>query len=106
MVPHLVKGAVEIMQDMGASIPMALHLDHGDTFELTQSCINSGFSSVMIDGSHQPFAENTRLTRQVVDYAHERDVTVEAEFGVLAGVETRSPPQRPIIPSLGRWKNS
>ena len=87
MVPHLVKGAVEMMKDLGASIPIALHLDHGDTFELAQSCINSGFSSVMIDGSHHSFEENIRLTRQVVDYAHERDVTVEAELGVLAGVE-------------------
>ena len=87
MVPHLVKGAVEMMEAMGASIPIALHLDHGDTFELAKSCINSGFSSVMIDGSHHPFEENIRLTRQVADYAHERDVTVEGELGVLAGVE-------------------
>jgi len=87
MVPHLVKGAVAVMAAMGASIPMALHLDHGDSLELAQSCINSGFSSVMIDGSHLPFRENIRLTRQVVDYAHERDVTVEGELGVLAGVE-------------------
>jgi fructose-bisphosphate aldolase class II len=87
MVPHLVKGAVAVMAAMGASIPMALHLDHGDSLELAQSCINSGFSSVMIDGSHLPFQENIRLTRQVVDYAHERDVTVEGELGVLAGVE-------------------
>jgi fructose-bisphosphate aldolase, class II len=87
MVPHLVKGAVEMMEAMGAKIPIALHLDHGDTFELTKACINSGFSSVMIDGSHHPFEENIRLTRQVVDYAHERKVTVEGELGVLAGVE-------------------
>ena len=87
MVPHLVKGAVEMMEAMGARIPIALHLDHGDTLELAKSCINSGFSSVMIDGSHHPFEENIRLTRQVADYAHERDVTVEGELGVLAGVE-------------------
>jgi fructose-bisphosphate aldolase class II len=87
MVPHLVKGAVEMMEAMGAKIPIALHLDHGDTFELAKACINSGFSSVMIDGSHHPFEENIRLTRQVVNYAHERDVTVEGELGVLAGVE-------------------
>jgi fructose-bisphosphate aldolase class II len=87
MVPHLLKGALEIMEAMGARIPIALHLDHGDTFELAKSCINSGFSSVMIDGSHHPLAENVRLTRQVADYAHERDVMVEGELGVLAGVE-------------------
>ncbi len=87
MVPHLVKGAVAMMEALGAKIPIALHLDHGDTFELAMACINSGFSSVMIDGSHHPFEENIRLTRQVADYAHERDVTVEGELGVLAGVE-------------------
>jgi fructose-bisphosphate aldolase class II len=87
MVPRLVQGAVEMMAVLGARIPIALHLDHGDTLDLAQSCINSGFSSVMIDGSHHSFAENVRLTRQVVDYAHERDVTVEGELGVLAGVE-------------------
>ncbi len=87
MVPHLVKGAMAMMQEMGVSIPVALHLDHGDTFELAKSCIDTGFSSVMIDGSHHPYEENVRLARQVVEYAHERDVTVEAELGVLAGVE-------------------
>jgi fructose-bisphosphate aldolase, class II len=87
MVPYLVKGAVEMMKAMGAKIPLALHLDHGDTFELAKACINSGFSSVMIDGSHHPWEENIRLTRQVADYAHDRDVTVEGELGVLAGVE-------------------
>jgi fructose-bisphosphate aldolase class II len=87
MVPYLVKGAVEMMKDMGGNIPIALHLDHGDSFELAKSCINSGFSSVMIDGSHHPFQENVRLTAQVVKFAHERDVTVEGELGVLAGIE-------------------
>ncbi len=87
MVPHLVKGAVAMMEAMGARIPVALHLDHGDTFELAKACVNSGFSSVMIDGSHHPFEENIRLTRQVADYAHEQEVTVEGELGVLAGVE-------------------
>jgi fructose-bisphosphate aldolase class II len=87
MVPHLAKGAVEMMEAMGARIPIALHLDHGDTFELAKACINSGFSSVMIDGSHHSWEENIRLTRQVADYAHDREVTVEGELGVLAGVE-------------------
>jgi fructose-bisphosphate aldolase class II len=84
---YMAMGAVEIVKHSGIPIPIALHLDHGDSFELAKSCIDSGFSSVMIDGSHHPFDENTQLTKQVVDYAHERDVTVEGELGVLAGVE-------------------
>jgi fructose-bisphosphate aldolase class II len=80
-------GAVRMAQDLGVDIPIALHLDHGDTFELAKSCIDSGFSSVMLDGSHHAFEENAKLTQQVVAYAHERDVTVEGELGVLAGVE-------------------
>lgn len=68
-------------------IDIALHLDHGDTFELCKSVIDDGFTSVMIDGSHLPFEENIALTKQVVDYAHERGVTVEGELGKLAGVE-------------------
>ena len=85
--PYMAMGAVKMARDMGSSIPISLHLDHGDSFELAKSCIDSGFSSVMLDGSHHPFEENAALTRQVVDYAHERDVTVEGELGVLAGVE-------------------
>ncbi len=69
------------------AIPITLHLDHGDTFELCKSCIESGFSSVMIDGSHLPYEENIALTRQVVEYARPFDVTVEGELGVLAGIE-------------------
>ncbi|MEG1305396.1 MAG: class II fructose-1,6-bisphosphate aldolase, partial [Oscillospiraceae bacterium] len=68
-------------------LPIALHLDHGDTFELCKSCIDGGFSSVMIDGSHHSFAENIELTKQVVAYAHERGVVVEGELGRLAGIE-------------------
>jgi len=89
MLPHMVLGAMEVMREMGGSIPVALHLDHGDSFQLAKSCIDSGFSSVMIDGSHHPFEENARLTAQVVAYAHERDVTVEGELGVLAGIEDK-----------------
>ncbi|KJR40015.1 Fructose-1,6-bisphosphate aldolase, class II [Candidatus Magnetoovum chiemensis] len=86
---HLAMGAVEMMQSLsgGNPIPIALHLDHGDTFELCKSCIDTGFSSVMIDGSHHPFEENMKLAKQVVEYAHAHDVTVEAELGVLAGIE-------------------
>ena len=68
-------------------LPIALHLDHGDSFELCKSCIDGGFTSVMIDGSHLSFDENIELTRRVVEYAKERDVTVEGELGRLAGVE-------------------
>lgn len=69
------------------NLPIAVHLDHGDSFELCKSCIDGGFTSVMIDASHLPFEENIKLTKQVVDYAHPRGVVVEAELGRLAGVE-------------------
>jgi fructose-bisphosphate aldolase, class II len=72
---------------LGVNIPIVLHLDHGDTFELCKSCIDFGFSSVMIDGSHLKYEENVALTKKVVEYAHTHDVTVEGELGVLAGVE-------------------
>ncbi len=84
---YIAEGAVQMARAEGSAIPIALHLDHGDSFELARSCIDNGFSSVMLDGSHHPFDENARITRQVVDYAHEKDVTVEGELGVLAGVE-------------------
>ncbi|HIJ60151.1 MAG TPA: class II fructose-1,6-bisphosphate aldolase [Nitrospirae bacterium] len=83
----LAMGAVAMIKDAGSPVKFALHLDHGDTFELCKSCIESGFSSVMIDGSHHPYDENVKLTKQVVDYAHAHDVTVEGELGVLAGIE-------------------
>ncbi|MFP4364311.1 MAG: class II fructose-bisphosphate aldolase [Spirochaetia bacterium] len=84
---YLAQGAATLIKEKGASIPMALHLDHGDSYELCVSCIESGFSSVMIDGSHLSYDENVALTKKVVDYAHKHDVTVEGELGVLAGVE-------------------
>ncbi len=68
-------------------LPIALHLDHGDTFELCKSCIDGGFTSVMIDGSHHDYEENVELTKRVVDYAHKYNVTVEGELGRLAGIE-------------------
>ncbi len=83
----LAMGAVAMIRDAGSAVRFALHLDHGDTFELCKSCIDSGFSSVMIDGSHHSYEENIRLTKQVVEYAHAQDVTVEGELGVLAGIE-------------------
>lgn len=81
------RGAIEMMKKMGDAVPVALHLDHGDSFELCKDCIDSGFSSVMIDGSHLPYEENIALTKKVVEYAHKFDVTVEGELGVLAGIE-------------------
>jgi len=87
MLRYLAMGAVQMAREMGSTIPICLHLDHGDSFELCKSCIDSGFSSVMIDGSHLPYDENVALTRKVVEYAHQHDVTVEGELGVLAGIE-------------------
>lgn len=91
----MAEGAVKMAREMEKSlkcdqqIPITLHLDHGDTFELCKSCIESGFSSVMIDGSHHPYDKNVELTKQVVEYAHKFDVTVEGELGVLAGIEDK-----------------
>jgi fructose-bisphosphate aldolase class II len=89
LLKNMAKGAVEYAHELGCDIPIVLHLDHGDTFELCVDCIESGFSSVMIDGSSKPYDENAALTRKVVEYAHSRKdyVTVEGELGVLAGVE-------------------
>ena len=92
LLKYLAQGAVAMMKEHAREknvkeIPIALHLDHGDTFELCQSCVESGFSSVMIDGSHHPYDENVKLTRKVVEMAHANDVTVEGELGVLAGIE-------------------
>jgi len=85
---YMAQGAVEYAKELGCKKPqIVLHLDHGDSFETCKSCIDMGFSSVMIDGSSLPFADNIKLTKKVVDYAHKFDVTVEAELGVLAGVE-------------------
>ncbi|MDD4545477.1 MAG: class II fructose-1,6-bisphosphate aldolase, partial [Bacteroidales bacterium] len=84
---YMAQGAVEYAKELGFNVPIVLHLDHGDSFELCKSCIDFGFSSVMIDGSHLSFEENIKLTAQVVEYAHKFDVSVEGELGVLAGVE-------------------
>ena len=86
---YLAQGAVEYAKEIsgGKGIPICLHLDHGPDFETCKSCIDMGFSSVMIDGSHLPYEENVAETRKVVEYAHKFDVTVEGELGVLAGVE-------------------
>ena len=85
---YMAQGAVEYAKELGWEKPqICLHLDHGDSFETCKSCVDFGFSSVMIDGSHLPYEENIALTKKVVEYAHAHDVTVEAELGVLAGVE-------------------
>jgi len=84
---YMAQGAVQMARDAGYNIPVALHLDHGDTYDLCVSCIESGFSSVMIDGSHHSYEDNVALTRKVVEYAHKYDVTVEGELGVLSGIE-------------------
>jgi len=84
---YIAQGAVEYAKELGKNIPIVLHLDHGDTLDLCKSCIEYGFSSVMIDGSHHPYEKNIEVTRSVVEYAHKYDVTVEGELGVLAGIE-------------------
>ena len=98
---YMAQGAVEYAKELGCPNPqIVLHLDHGDTFETCKSCIDSGFSSVMIDGSHLPYEENVALTKKVVDYAHQFDVTVEGELGVLAGVKMKFLLTTTLIPIL------
>ena len=85
---YMAEGAVAYAKELGCNHPeIVLHLDHGDSFELCKGCSDMGFSSVMSDGSSLPYEENIALTKKVVEYAHQYDVTVEAELGVLAGVE-------------------
>jgi len=89
---YMGQGAVEMMKQLAeeqgvGEIPLSLHLDHGDSYDLCVSCIETGFSSVMIDGSHLPYDENVAVTKKVVEYAHCYDITVEGELGILAGVE-------------------
>ena len=84
----LIEAAIEdAEQSAGFDLPICVHLDHGDSFELCKSCIDGGFTSVMIDGSSKSFEDNIKLTRQVVEYAHDHGVVVEGELGTLAGVE-------------------
>ena len=88
LLQYMAQGAVEYAKELGCKHPeIVLNLDHGDSFETCKSCVDMGFSSVMIDGSHLPYDENVALTKKVVEYAHQFDVTVEGELGVLAGVE-------------------
>ena len=84
----LIEAAIaDAEQTAGFDLPICVHLDHGDSFELCKSCIDGGFTSVMIDASGKPFEENIAITRQVVEYAHDHGVVVEAELGTLAGIE-------------------
>ena len=87
MVHYMAQGAVEMAKDLGYNIPIALHLDHGDSFELAKNCIDIGFSSVMFDGSYLKYDENVSITTQIVQYAYQKEVSVEAELGVIAGIE-------------------
>lgn len=87
LLQYMAQGAMQLVKQAGSKIPVALHLDHGDSYDLCVNCIESGFSSVMIDGSALPYDENVALTRKVVDYAHKHEVSVEGELGVLAGIE-------------------
>ncbi|MDZ7317486.1 MAG: class II fructose-1,6-bisphosphate aldolase [candidate division KSB1 bacterium] len=105
MLRWMARGAVEMMKELAAAeglkeIPIALHLDHGDSFETAKSCIDAGFSSVMIDGSALPYDENVAVTRKVVEYAHQFDVTVEGELRVLAGVEDEVAARKSYYPGL------
>jgi fructose-bisphosphate aldolase class II len=87
MLRYMAEGAVQMAKELGGDIPIALHLDHGNSYDICESCIEMGFSSVMIDGSHLSFHENIELTKSVVNCAKGMDVSVEGELGVLAGIE-------------------
>ncbi len=81
------KAIIDVAVEENPDIPICMHLDHGDTFETCKQCVDDGFTSVMIDGSHHPFEDNIKITRQVVEYAHDHGVSVEAELGQLGGIE-------------------
>lgn len=87
MLRYMAEGAMKLVSESEHPIPVALHLDHGDSYELCVSCVETGFSSVMIDGSSLSYEENVALTAKVVEYAHKYDASVEGELGVLAGIE-------------------
>ena len=96
MVRYLAEGAVAMAKDFGYQIPIALHLDHGDSFDLAKKCVDNGFSSVMFDGSHLEYEENIKITKKIVSYAHEREVSVEAELGIIAGIEGNVKVNKPL----------
>ena len=84
---HLIDASIEMAKSSGIDLPVVVHLDHGDNFDICKKCVDGGFTSVMIDASKYPFKENIRITKEVVEYAHSKGVPVEAELGKLAGVE-------------------
>jgi fructose-bisphosphate aldolase class II len=84
---NYLKAIIDAAVEESPEIPICMHLDHGDKFETCKQCVDDGFTSVMIDGSHHPFEENIRMTKEVVDYAHDHGVVVEAELGQLGGIE-------------------
>ncbi|MFX1299074.1 MAG: ketose-bisphosphate aldolase [Promethearchaeota archaeon] len=90
MIRYMGEGCVKMSKDLGYDIPVALHLDHGSSFESCKSCIDFGFSSVMFDGSHLAYQKNIMITKNVVDYAHQRDVNVEAELGIIGREDKRN----------------
>ena len=81
------KAIIDVAVEENPNLPICMHLDHGDTFETCKQCVDDGFTSVMIDGSHHSFEDNIKITKQVVDYAHDHGVVVEAELGKLGGIE-------------------
>src|SRR5210317_226629 len=81
------KAIIDVAVEENPDLPICMHLDHGDTFETCKQCVDDGFTSVMIDGSHHSFEDNIKITKQVVDYAHDHGVVVEAELGKLGGIE-------------------
>jgi len=92
--PNMVKGILPSIGQQGRSTPVALHLDHGTSFETCRKCVDAGFSSVMIDGSQLPYYENVKLTRKVAEFAREREVSVEGELGGIAGIAERVTPEQ------------
>lgn len=90
MVENMVRGAVKLTEALGVKIPMALHLDHGSDVKICKKCVDAGFSSVMIDGSSLPYEKNIAVTKEVADYGHKKDVTVEGELGLIAGIEGKT----------------
>ncbi len=81
------RGIIDVAVKENPGIPIVIHLDHGDTFELCKQCVDDGYTSVMVDASHEPYEDNIKLTRKVVEYAHSKGVVVEAELGQLGGIE-------------------
>ncbi|MEK7167038.1 MAG: class II fructose-1,6-bisphosphate aldolase [Patescibacteria group bacterium] len=102
---NMIIGIIQTMKESNIKIPIALHLDHGHTFQLCKSCIDNGFSSVMIDGSYLSYEKNICLTKKVVNYAHSKNVVVEAELGVLVGIEDNTKAKKNLYTNPEKVKN-